>query len=281
MNRSLKCSQSERTLIRSVLIATFLVATPATPQGATAREESTLTGTVASSSRNTMVLRDENDRYQLFVFDRYTTKPATVAVGSRVRVVSIPGEEAGVRVARQITVLEAGPAQKPGAQAEQPVVPPEVRHVERQIERQVRRYQVGVRAGLALDPELVLIGVHAQVGPFFNPDVFFRPNVEFAFGEITTLFALNFEGIYRLPITSRQGRWTTYVGLGPAVTFLHQNFERKAGQGRNIDFGNFESDLGLNILGGLRYRGGAFAELKTSIYSSPAPVMRLIVGYNF
>jgi hypothetical protein len=58
---------------------------------------------------------------------------------------------------------------------------------------------------MALDPELVLIGVQAQVGPLFNPNVFLRPNAEFAFGEVTALFALNMEAIYRLPVSSRQG----------------------------------------------------------------------------
>jgi hypothetical protein len=199
-----------------------------------------------------------------------------------VRVVSTPGEEASVRVARQITPVTsaAKTGQRTGTQQE-PVVPTEVRQLERDIERQMRRYQAGVRAGMALDPELVLLGVHSQIGPFFNPDVFFRPNVEFAFGEVTTLFAINLEGIYRLPISLRQGRWSAYVGIGPAFNFLHQNFEREAGEDRDIDFGEFDSDVALNILGGLRSRGGMFVELKTSVYARPAPTLRLILGYNF
>jgi hypothetical protein len=160
-------------------------------------------------------------------------------------------------------------------------VPPEVRRVERDIERQVRRYQIGVRAGVALDPELILIGTQAQVGPFFTRDIYFRPNVEFAWGEVTALFALNAEVIYRLPITSRTGRWSSYVGIGPGFNFLHQNFEKTTGSGNRIDFGDFHSDTGLNILGGVRYRSGMFMELKTSVYSQPSPTLRLVVGYNF
>jgi len=159
-------------------------------------------------------------------------------------------------------------------------VPPEVRRIERDIERQVRRYQLGVRAGVALDPELVLVGVQAQVGPFFNRDVYFRPNVEFGFGEVTALFAINPEVIYRLPISSRQGRWSAYVGVGPGFNFLHQNFDRNE-DGKRIDFGDFHSDVGLNVLGGIRYRSGMFMELKTTVYSDPSPTLRLIVGYNF
>ncbi|HWQ52125.1 MAG TPA: hypothetical protein VN442_00475 [Bryobacteraceae bacterium] len=202
------------------------------------------------------------------------------------RVTSTASDEPGVRAASNVVVVEAAAA--PGAVAPgaagrtgtAEVVPAEVRRLERDIERQARRYQAGVRAGVALDPELVLVGVHAQVGPFFNPDLFLRPNVEFAFGEVTAMFGLNMEAIYRLPISSRQGRWSTYFGLGPGFNFLHQNFERTEGRSR-IDFGDFHSDLGLNILGGIRYRSGMFMELKASVYSDPAPTLRMIVGYNF
>ena len=89
----------------------------------------------------------------------------------------------------------ASTARAGGSTQASQTVPREVRRLERDIERQVRRYQVGVRTGVALDPELIMLGVHAQAGPFFNPDVFLRPNVEFAFGEVTALFALNLEAI--------------------------------------------------------------------------------------
>jgi hypothetical protein len=155
-----------------------------------------------------------------------------------------------------------------------------VRQVERDIERQARRFQVGVRGGVALDPELIVIGLQSQVGPFFDPDLYLRPSVEFGYGEVTALFALNLEAIYRLPINARQGRWSTYVGVGPGFNFLHQNFEKNSG-GKRIDFGEFHSDTGLNILGGVRFRRGTFVELKTSVYSDPSPTLRLVFGYNF
>jgi hypothetical protein len=109
-------------------------------------------------------------------------------------------------------------------------------------------------AGAALDPELILFGVHSQLGPIFHRDAFFRPNAEFAFGEVTDLIALNLEGIYRLPISSRHGGWSAYLGAGPGFTFLYQNFERNAGEGRDIDFGNFDFDTGFNILTGVQFR---------------------------
>jgi len=247
----------------------------------------TTTGVVNSYTRNTLVVRSENDRFHLFVFDQDTAKPVTIAAGSRVRVTSSPGDEPGLRIARNVTVVDAAPRsqadrQRTQADAASPVVPPEVRRLETQIERDARRYQIGGRAGFALDPELLILGLQGQVGPFFKSNLYLRPNVEFGFGEVTALFALNLEAIYRLPM-SRQNRWAPYFGLGPGFNFLHQNFERSAGQGTGsrIDFGDFHSDTGLNILGGVRYRSGMFMELKTSVYSNPSPTLRLVIGYDF
>jgi hypothetical protein len=119
--------------------------------------------------------------------------------------------------------------------------------------------------------------VHSQIGPIFSRNVSFRPNAEFAFGEVTDLIALNLEGVYRLPITARQGRWSAYAGAGPALNFIHQSFSGP----RKINFRNFDYETGFNVLAGLQSRRGTFVELKTSLWSHPAPTLRLIVGYTF
>jgi hypothetical protein len=269
----------------SVLIACALLAVSALSQETTTPSqrpnENTIEGTVVSSTRDTLVVKTEDNQFQLFTFDRDTAKPRSLPAGARVRVVSTPGEEAGVRLARNVTILEAAPSAQCTAPAQAQPIPPEVRGLERDIKRQARRWRLGVRAGAALDPELILFGVHSQLGPIFHRDVFFRPNAEFAFGEVTDLIALNLEGIYRLPISSRHGSWSAYLGAGPGFTFLHQNFERRQGEGRDIDFGNFDFDTGFNILTGVQFRRGTFFEVKSSVYSRPAPSLRLIFGYNF
>jgi hypothetical protein len=262
------------------LSLTATVPAKAQDRNSSTSEDSTLTGTVVSSTRSTLVIRGDDNQYRLFTFDSGGRRPRVIPVGAQVRVTSSATVDPGVRSASSDTVVSPPPAAG-STPASPAAVPPEMRRVERDIERQVSRFQGGVRAGVALDPDLVLIGVQAQVGPFFDPNVYLRPNVEFAFGEVTALFALNLEAIYRLPVTSRQGRWSTYVGVGPGFNFLHQNFERNDGSGKRIDFGDFHSAVGLNILGGLRYRSGVFLELKTSVYASPAPTLRMIVGYNF
>ena len=245
-------------------------------------DEGSITGSVVSSTRSTMVVRLDNGSYRLFTFDAATVRPASLASGTRVRVGSVAADDPDYRLATTVVVEQnAAPSQSGSARQTGPdVVPPTVRRLERDIARQARRYRVGVRGGVALDPEVLVVGVQGQIGPIFNSAISFRPSVEFGFGEVTALFALNPEFIYRLPVTSRQGRWSAYAGAGPGFTFLHQNFNRTSGSSR-IDFGEFHSSTGLNIFGGLQYRTGTFVELKTSVYASPAPTLRLVFGYNF
>jgi len=78
------------------------------------------------------------------------------------------------------------------------------------IEREARRLRAGVRGGVALDPELLLMGVQAQFGPFFDSNVLFRPSVEFGFGEVTAMFGFNGEFIYQLERSSPQARWSLF-----------------------------------------------------------------------
>ena len=243
--------------------------------------DSGVEGTVVSSSRETFVIRTSENQFRLFVLDRYTVRPPTLTPGTRVRVASKPTDEADVRLATNITMPEEVPPGQPAAAPEQAAPPREVRDLERDIQKQVRRWRIGVRAGAALDPELFLFGVHSQIGPFFHRDISFRPNAEFAFGEVTDVIAINLEAVYRLPISSRQGRWSAYFGAGPALNFINQDFERSQGGGSGISFSDFTYDTGFNVLTGLQFRKGTFFELKTSLWSKPAPTLRLIFGYTF
>jgi|SRR6185503_10485578 len=148
--------------------------------------------------------------------------------------------------------------------------------IQQRIERQAERYQAGVRTGVALDPELILVGVQAQLGPIFKSGITFRPSVEFAYGEVTSMFGFNGELLYHFK--QAEERWTPYAGAGIGINLLHENFQRKA---KRIDFGDFHSDTALSIVGGMQNRNGLFAELRTSIYSDPSPTLRVVIGYNF
>jgi hypothetical protein len=188
----------------------------------------TVEGTVVSSSPNTMTVRLDDGLHQLFSFESYTTRPQAIPNGARVRTVSTPSEDPGLRIAQSVEIVQSPPQQATLAPASP--IPPSLRQLEQDIERQARRYRVGVRAGVGLDPEMVLAGVHAQLGPVFRSNVWFRPNVEFGLGEVTALIALNMEAIYRFSGSSQQGRWSAYAGAGPGFNFTHQNFERFTGE---------------------------------------------------
>ncbi len=236
----------------------------------------TITGDLYSLTKNTMVVKAEDGLFRLYSFDRYTTKPETIQIGSQVRVSSYPSDDPNIRIAYVVSVLRVGPAPAGATPAEPAVVPPEIRELENSIQHAARSFHLGVRGGFALDPELVLLGVHAQFGPFFSKNLFFRPNVEFDFGEVTKLFGINAEFVYRMPITSRFSKSSVYFGGGPAFNFAQQSF------GHNeISFSDFKYDAALNILVGIQYRSGLFAEVKTSVYAAPAPALRLLVGYTF
>jgi hypothetical protein len=272
-------------LVCSILFALTLTVVPAYCQqdssSAQSGSENPMEGTVTSASRDTLVIRTDNNEYQLFTYGSGAVRARSVAPGARVRVTSGPADENGTRVASNVTVVSAAGSGSAGTvtdkTAQAAPVPDKVRDLESDIRRESRRWRLGVRAGAAFDPELFTFGVQSQMGPIFHPRVVFRPNAEFAFGEVTDLIALNLEGVYRFSGASRRGNWTPYVGAGPALIFLHQNFQA----GRDIDFGNFDYETGFNILAGMQSRRGTFIELKSSLYSGPAPKLRVIFGYNF
>lgn len=281
---------SIRTLFSSclcgALFACALLSQPAFSQdnGSQTQDqnENTVEGTVVSSSRTTFVVRSDDNQFHLFTFDRNTAKPRSLPIGTRVRVDSTASGQTGARQATNVVALAQAPSAGTARSSPENAapLPPSVRNVEKNIERESRRWRLGARAGVALDPELVLFGVHSQMGPIFSRTVFFRPNAEFAWGEITDMVALNLEAVYRMP-AERRGAWSPYVGAGPALNFIHQSFQTQAGQSRNISFTNFDYETGFNILMGMQNRTGTFFELKTSLYAAPAPVLRLIVGKNF
>jgi len=279
-------------MLCTLIIACTLVAPPASSQqedsssqsrsNSQSQDQNAVDGTVVASSRTSFVVRSDDGQFHLFTFDGDTNKPAKIAVGSQVRVSSDEGDQTGTRHATDVTVTAQaqGTGSAGSGVRDAAPIPPQVRNVERNIQHEARRWRMGARAGVGLDPELVLFGVHSQMGPVFSRNVFFRPNADFEWGEITDMVALNLEAVYRFPHAHR-GPWRPYVGGGPSLNFIHQSFKTQASEQRDISFGNFDYETGFNILMGVENRSGTFFEVKTSLYSQPAPVLRLIVGHNF
>jgi hypothetical protein len=264
----------------SILLTALVTWVPAQTQTSGQSDQpqhpGSMEGRVESAGRQTLVLRTEDNQFHLFVYDSDMARPKGLTPGTRVRILSGPTDEAGVRVATQVTVLEPATTTASGTAQDMAPPPKEITSVQHEIERGVRRWQIGARMGAGLDPELFLIGVHAGIGPIFSRDFYFRPNVEFAFGELTDMFSLNFEGVYRLPITFRHGRWSAYAGAGPSLNFIHQGVGT-----RDISFSNFNYETGFNMFTGIRFRRGTFGEVKTSLWANGVPTLRFIFGYTF
>ena len=167
-------------------------------------------------------------------------------------------------------VLDSDAQQTP--QAAPP--PPQVKQTTREIKRQVRRWHIGGRIGAGFSPEIFMFGLQSQIGPVFTPRLLFRPSAEFGFGELTDMFSLNLEGAYWLR-TQIRGEWNPYFGMGPSLNFIHQG----ASSG-DTSFSDFTYETGFNVFLGAQ-KGKMFVEMKTALWSGPAPVLRLFVGYNF
>jgi len=182
--------------------------------------------------------------------------------------------------ARTVAALTGAPEAQTATQTPAPP-PPEVRGVERDIEDVVRLWRLGIRGGVALDPELISFGVQSRIGPFFTRRLTFRPSAEFSWGEVTDMVGVNADVAYHLPLNVPGAQWRAYFGGGPGFNFVHQGFSNTTGSGRDIEFGNFEFDTALNIMAGMEWRSGTFAEVRTSVYAGPAPKLRLVIGHNF
>jgi len=256
-----------------LLLGSFLVVIP--PALAQDISQTTVTGAVVSYAKHALVIKTEGTHYRLFVFDSHTVRPQTLAVGAGVRVTSTQTEDPDVRLALVVTATELAAPATPGQETQPDIVPPSIRATESAIARDAKKFHFGVHGGVALNPELMDIGIHAKFGPFFSKRAQFRPSVDFAFGEITKLFSLNADAIFNLAPTlgSRQ---SVYFGLGPQFNFIHQGTSD-----HGVDFSDFHYSNALNVILGVRWRSGVFTEVKTSVWASPAPVFRLVAGYTF
>ena len=249
---------------------------PDTPSAKSAQKnDPVVEGTVVSTTRHTLVVRSDDDQYHLFTYDTGVVHDEAVKPGARVRVNGSAPDNEGTQVAENVAVMQpAGESASsaPPAQAAPP--PPQVGHVTNEIESEARRWHVGGRLGVGFSPEVFLFGVQAQIGPFFSPHFLFRPNAEFGFGELTDMFSLNLEAAYRFNTTFHR-TWTPYIAFGPSLNLIHQG----ASSG-NTSFSNFNYKTGFNVALGAQRRN-TFLEMKTSLWSGQAPVLRLMVGYNF
>lgn len=256
-------------------------------------DERRTVGTVSSVGRGSIVVRTDQGRYVVYTIGPGTARARQIAPGDRVTVVTLANDsdDAPTALSVAVTPRAQGLASTP-ANAEPDNVPQQVRTLESQIERQARKYRAGLQAGAALDPELISLDAFATLGPLFNRNINFRPNVEFAFGELTTLFGIHLDALYTLPGVTRSIRWAPYVGGGPTFSFSHQGFEGDSSNAEidtstgsiNVDNGRFDFNQyawhnGVNFIVGARNQNGTFFEMKSTAWG--AANIRLMAGFEF
>lgn len=169
------------------------------------------------------------------------------------------------------------------------------------VQDTVKKYHIGVSAGVGLDPELIDVSGYGYWGLFRSLDL--RPGLELGFGELTTLFGINVDVLYTFPGFSREARWVPYVGGGPNFTLSHE--EISAAQELDIqptvtttttvttangttatqtstnrfDFSNTKWQTGANFILGARNRRGMFLEMRATAYG--VQIVRVVAGFGF
>ena len=113
--------------------------------------------------------------------------------------------------------------QPPSAAAGSPQnQPPSVQRAEADVERNVKRWRVGVQGGVGLDPEILDVGVHAEFGPIFHRNVEFRLVFELGPEKSPRLLG----SIWTFCICSGchdDTRWPPYVGAGLNFGLSHRS----------------------------------------------------------
>jgi RNase P/RNase MRP subunit p29 len=239
-------------------------------------------GTVVSTTPETLVVRSDENRYHLFTYNPNIVPNESVKPDVRVRVEgSVPGPN-GTRVADRVTVVQPGEASVAGttqtaaphggsgAQGT-PAGPVNVTSLK--VEAKARKLHIGGRVGFGLDPQLFMFGPEARFGPFFSSRLMFQPNLEFGFGELTDMYAVNGDAAFHFNKTHND--WIPYVGMGPSFNFVN----RSASIGET-NFSDFQFNTGLNIFAGAQ-KHKMFVEMKTNLWASETPTFRVYVGYAF
>jgi hypothetical protein len=125
----------------------------------------------------------------------------------------------------------------------------------------------GARAGVSVDPDQFYVGGHYESNALVE-HLHFKPNAELGFGDDITSIGLNFEFVYKVPVS---GPWNLYAGGGPAVNVY--SFDTR------FDDNDVETEGGFNVLFGAETSRGLFFELKLGALDSPD--LKLGVGYTW
>ncbi len=124
---------------------------------------------------------------------------------------------------------------------------------------------VGVRTGLALDPDDFLIGLHFRTGPLAK-DLHFVPSVEAGFGD-ATMIAGNLDLHY---IFNSDSKLAPYAGGGLTLNWF------------DTDGGSSDVEFGGSLLGGILLGDTSLGSMffETKIGLGDVPDWKFVVGWN-
>lgn len=125
---------------------------------------------------------------------------------------------------------------------------------------------LGARAGASVDPDQFYLGGHYETRALVEK-VHFRPNVELGVGDDLTTIGINFEFVYKAPVSNE---WSLYGGAGPAINLY--SFDNGFDDETN-------AEGGLNVLFGAETTQGLFFEMKLGAIDSPD--LKFGVGYTW
>ena len=125
---------------------------------------------------------------------------------------------------------------------------------------------IGFRAGMAIDPDEFVIGIHFRTDPISEKSLFIVPSFEVGFGD-ATMIAINGDIHWVFDIESKLD---PYIGGGVTVNWF------------DTDNGNSDTEVGGSVLGGLMLGqtdlGRMFLELKLGL--GDVPDAKILVGWN-
>jgi hypothetical protein len=125
---------------------------------------------------------------------------------------------------------------------------------------------IGFRAGMAIDPDEFVIGIHFRTDPISEKSLFIVPSFEAGFGD-ATMIAINGDIHWVFDLESKLD---PYIGGGITVNWF------------DTDNGNSDTEVGGSVLGGLMLGqtdlGRMFLELKLGL--GDVPDAKIMVGWN-
>jgi opacity protein-like surface antigen len=140
-------------------------------------------------------------------------------------------------------------------------------HAEETDYPQIRWQGWGVRAGLASDPDQVVVGAQFRLGEW-APRVDFTPNVELGFGDDYTILSATAPALYGFRTKTNI---TPYVGGGVTLGYVDRD-------SRDSDF-----KVSLELMGGAEWelKNGNSFFLELDIPFSGFNDVQVLVGWSF